>query len=87
MKTYLLGLLCLSFITSTLFAQDSTLENDATPWQKPQQLMVVKGEEFRRFPSGNFLDALNGVFPWVFSQHPTILQGPGADRTPKSCAI
>ena len=32
--------------------------------------MVIKGEALRRFPSGNFLDAVNGLFPWVFSQSP-----------------
>jgi len=29
--------------------------------------IIIKGEEIRRFPSPNFMDAVNGLFPWVFS--------------------
>lgn len=29
--------------------------------------IIIKGDEIRRFPSPNFMDAVNGLFPWVFS--------------------
>lgn len=29
-------------------------------------LLVIKGEDFRRFPNAGFLDAVEGMFPWVF---------------------
>ncbi len=33
-------------------------------------VFIVKGEDIRRFPTLNFLEAVNGLFPWVFSFEP-----------------
>jgi hypothetical protein len=33
-----------------------------------EPLIVIKGEEISRFPSNNFLDAVNGLYPWLFQQ-------------------
>jgi len=51
-------------------AQDSLKSNLSSEISKRPPLITVKGEELRRFPSGNFLDAVNGFFPWVFSLNP-----------------
>jgi hypothetical protein len=31
--------------------------------------IVIKGDEIRRFPSADFMEAVNGFFPWAFSQY------------------
>ncbi len=47
-------------------AQDSL----ARPKSQPiNEISTVRGEDLRRFPSSNFLDAVNGLFPWVFSEN------------------
>jgi hypothetical protein len=33
-------------------------------------LFIIKGDDIRRFPTLNFLEAVNGLFPWVFSFEP-----------------
>jgi hypothetical protein len=38
--------------------------------QTEKNFFIVKGDEIRRFPSIDFLQAVNGLFPWVFSQQP-----------------
>ena len=33
-------------------------------------VFIIKGDDIRRFPTLNFLEAVNGLFPWVFSFEP-----------------
>lgn len=32
--------------------------------------ITINGDDIRRFPSTSFMDAVNGLFPWVFSPRP-----------------
>ncbi|MFT3680795.1 MAG: hypothetical protein QM791_11020 [Ferruginibacter sp.] len=69
MKQYFLGLL-ISFTAITGFAQqvnksDSLPGTNIKAISKP--VLVIKGEDIRRFPSANFLDAVNALYPWVYS--------------------
>jgi hypothetical protein len=63
---------CLLLMAVAAIAQDSLRlqKNDTKNYYSPSPLITIKGEEFKRFPSGNFLDAVNGLFPWVFSLAP-----------------
>ncbi|MEP7108642.1 MAG: hypothetical protein ABI760_11680 [Ferruginibacter sp.] len=69
MKNFLLFTICALLISKFAFSQDSmALQKPGTPNPYAAvSLIIIKGEEFRRFPSGSFLDAVNGLFPWVFS--------------------
>jgi hypothetical protein len=42
--------------------RDSTKHQDKT-------FIVIKGDEIGRFPSANFMDAVNGLFPWIFTPY------------------
>lgn len=64
---------CLAItLANTIFAQDSSLLNKQNypAYRGGTPLITIKGEEISRFPSSNFLDAVNGLFPAVFSQEP-----------------
>lgn len=54
---------------SRLLAQDS-LAYPKSITQLNAPLLVIKGDEIRRYPTDNFLEAVNGLFPWVFSLDP-----------------
>lgn len=72
MKKILLYSILAVCISGSLIAQDSTsLQRSGTsnPYGAAP-LISVKGDEIRRFPSNNFLDAVSGLFPWVFSFAP-----------------
>ncbi|MEO6455538.1 MAG: hypothetical protein ABIN97_15770 [Ginsengibacter sp.] len=72
MKKFLLCSTLGLCISVSLIAQDSTTlkySGASNPYQAVP-LITIKGEEIRRFPSNNFLDAVNGLFPWVFSLIP-----------------
>lgn len=72
MKKFLLCSSLALWISVSLIAQDSTAlqqPGTANPYSAAP-LITIKGEEIRRFPSNNFLDAVNGLFPWVFSLTP-----------------
>lgn len=72
MKKFLLCSTLSLWISVSLIAQDSaSLQHPSAlySYQAPP-LITIKGEDIRRFPSSNFLDAVNGLFPWVFSLTP-----------------
>lgn len=72
MKKFLLSSIIGLLISVPLNAQDSASAEHPValhPYQA-MPLITIKGEEFRSFPSNNFLDAVNGLFPWVFSLTP-----------------
>lgn len=65
-------------VISSFGQQDST---ESKPWQLGyteieresyliNPVFIIKGEDIRRFPTLNFLEAVNGLFPWVFSFEP-----------------
>jgi hypothetical protein len=60
------------FVGECVASQDTLLlQNSRTPNpHSPAPLIVVKGDEIRRFPGTNFMDAVNGLFPWVSSLSP-----------------
>lgn len=70
MKKYsLLPVLFSCCITTAVSAQDSLqfagkIPNGITIPASP--LITVKAEEISRFPTTNFLDAVEGLFPWVY---------------------
>jgi hypothetical protein len=71
-KSIATALVCLIF-PCYLFSQKSHGDKQQLPFHInniDSPLLVIKGSEFSRFPSTNFLDAVNGLFPWVFSQTP-----------------
>ena len=72
MKKFLLCSTLALWISVSLIAQDSTSSQQpgASSLYSAAPLITIKGEEIRRFPSNNFLDAVNGLFPWVFSLTP-----------------
>jgi hypothetical protein len=72
MKKFLLCSTIALCLSVSLVAQDSTVlqrPGASNPYSSAP-LITIKGEEIRRFPSNNFLDAVNGLFPWVFSLTP-----------------
>jgi hypothetical protein len=63
----LTAICCFAFI-SPLFSQTTlptTQDNKSKYLGTP--LITIKGEEISRFPTNNFLDAVNGLYPWLFS--------------------
>jgi hypothetical protein len=61
------------FFSLHIFSQDSLHSKNNTEYKNiypASPLIVIKGDEIRRFPSTNFLDAVNGLFPWVLSETP-----------------
>ncbi len=72
MKKFLLCFTLVLGISFLLTAQDSLSlkhSSSSNPYSAAP-LITIKGEDIRRFPSNNFLDAVNGLLPWVFSLTP-----------------
>lgn len=65
MKHTFIALACL-LVSQLSFSQDSLSSSAHRYWGKP--LIVIRGEEFMRFPSLKFQDAVNTLYPWLFSQ-------------------
>lgn len=68
MKKFLLCFTLVLGISFLLTAQDSVSlkhSSSSNPYSAAP-LITIKGEDIRRFPSNNFLDAVNGLLPWVF---------------------
>lgn len=68
MSKYSLTTLLLIFFSINSLAQDSLklTSNPAPGITSPAApVITVKAEDIRRFPSANFLEALEGFFPWV----------------------
>src|SRR5688572_15335312 len=70
-KRILTAILC-TLATIPVFAQDSLVAKTFIQQARyiNPSLITIKGEEFSRFPSTRFLDAVNGLFPWIFSSNP-----------------
>ncbi|HMT72588.1 MAG TPA: hypothetical protein PKA77_00845 [Chitinophagaceae bacterium] len=61
------------FFTSAGFSQADSLLSKSTSQENllPKgQLVVIKGEDIKNFPSYNIMEVLNGYFPWVFGNYP-----------------
>lgn len=67
MKTkFLLTAICYLLVSSFVFSQNNLYKySDSTD-------IVIKGDEIKRFPSLNFIDAVNGLYPWVFAANPNV---------------
>lgn len=73
MRKFLMTAVVSLIFSCYLFSQDNTADKQRPSFSVntiDSPLIVIKGEEISRFPSSNFLDAVNGLFPWVFSQTP-----------------
>ena len=69
-KTILLIVSVALTLSINIKAQDTLSAYHFLEAKNTSPLITIKGEEFRRFPSSNFLDAVNGFFPWVFALKP-----------------
>lgn len=67
MKYSLIALACL-LVSQLSISQDNASTPSQPYWGKPS--IVIKGEEFMRFPAPDFLSAVNTLYPWIFSGDP-----------------